>query len=58
MTGKSARPFSSVNANAGLHLLPVTMIPALLESYLPLQFSQADYPAQVPSWMRFGKTED
>ena len=49
VTGKPARLFSSVPADSGLHLLPIPMTPALLDSYLPSQLDHADYPALLPA---------
>jgi TRAP transporter TAXI family solute receptor len=47
VAGKPARLFGGVDANSGLHLLPLKLTPSLLETYLPARFSHADYPALV-----------
>jgi TRAP transporter TAXI family solute receptor len=47
VSGKPARLFSGLNANAGLHFLPVAITAPLLETYLPAQFTHADYPQLV-----------
>ena len=44
VTGKPARLFSALDATAGLHLLPVPLSPALLDTYLPARLDHADYP--------------
>ena len=48
VAGKPARLFSGLGADSGLHLLPVPITKALLDTYLPAQFSHADYPQLVP----------
>lgn len=48
VAGKPARLFSGIDADAGLHFLPITPTPALLETYLPTQLGHADYPSLVP----------
>ena len=48
VSGKPARLFSSLTAESGLRLLPVPITTPLLETYLPAQFSSADYPHLVP----------
>lgn len=48
VTGKPARLFSGLGAGAGLHLLPIPLSPALLETYLPARLDHHDYPALVP----------
>lgn len=45
VTGKPARLFAELDAEAGLHLLPVPLSPALLEAYLPARLGHDDYPA-------------
>lgn len=40
--------FARVPDNLGLHFLPVTLTPALTQTYLPNQFTHATYPALVP----------
>lgn len=40
--------FSNIPASAGLHFLPVTLTPALAQTYLPDQFTHDTYPALVP----------
>jgi uncharacterized protein len=47
VSGKPARLFTGVNADSGLHLLPVPITKPLLETYLPAQFTHADYPQLV-----------
>lgn len=47
VAGKPARLFTSVRPNEGLRLLPVAAEPALLETYLPAEFNESDYPALV-----------
>jgi uncharacterized protein len=47
VSGKPARLFSGLNADSGLHLLPVPITKPLLETYLPAQFTHADYPQLV-----------
>jgi TRAP transporter TAXI family solute receptor len=49
VAGKPARLFSSIGADSGLHFLPMTMTPALLETYLPSQLGNEQYPALVPA---------
>jgi uncharacterized protein len=49
VAGKPVRLFSGLSGGeAGLHLLPIPLTPALLETYLPAQLGHADYPALVP----------
>ncbi|MBR0647836.1 TAXI family TRAP transporter solute-binding subunit [Plastoroseomonas hellenica] len=48
VAGKPARLFAGVRAEEGLRLLPLPAAPALLETYLPASFPEADYPALVP----------
>lgn len=48
VAGKPVRLFSGLSSETGLHLLPIPLTPALLETYLPAQLSHADYPALVP----------
>ncbi len=40
--------FGRVPGDLGLHFLPVTLAPALAQTYLPDQFTHATYPALVP----------
>ena len=47
VTGKPAR--FTTPLPEGTHLLPVPLSEALLETYLPSQFTSADYPALVPA---------
>ena len=47
VSGKPARLFSGLNANTGLHFLPVPITAPLLETYLPAQFTHTDYPQLV-----------
>ncbi|HEY4250109.1 MAG TPA: TAXI family TRAP transporter solute-binding subunit [Roseomonas sp.] len=48
VAGKPARLFSSVRPEEGLRLLPVPSTPALLQTYTPATFMEADYPGLVP----------
>jgi TRAP transporter TAXI family solute receptor len=48
VAGKPARLFTGIRPDEGLRLLPLAAEPALLETYLPAQFTQADYPSVVP----------
>lgn len=48
VAGKPARLFTGLQQGTGLHLLPLPVNDALLETYLPSRFSHADYPALVP----------
>lgn len=47
VAGKPVRLFSGLGEGTGLHLLPIPLTPALLETYLPAQLGHADYPALV-----------
>lgn len=47
VAGKPARLFTELGSS-GLHLLPIPLNAALLETYLPSRFDHADYPALVP----------
>ncbi|MFH5923356.1 TAXI family TRAP transporter solute-binding subunit [Roseomonas xinghualingensis] len=49
VTGKPARLFSGVGADAGLHFLPLPMTPELIETYLPARLGHEQYPALVPA---------
>ena len=49
VAGKPARLFTSIQADAGLRLLPIPLSPALLETYVPARFTSADYPQVVPA---------
>ncbi|TCZ53593.1 TAXI family TRAP transporter solute-binding subunit [Roseicella aquatilis] len=48
VAGKPARLFNGIPPGSGLTLLSVPATPALLETYLPAEFSRGDYPALVP----------
>ena len=48
VAGKPARLFTGIRAEEGLRLLPLPAEAALLETYLPAQFTRADYPGLVP----------
>jgi TRAP transporter TAXI family solute receptor len=48
VSGKPARLFSGLAGDADLHFLPVPITAPLLETYLPAQFTHADYPQLVP----------
>ena len=47
VAGKPVRLFTDLGGT-GLHLVPIPLSPALLETYLPSRFDHADYPALVP----------
>ncbi len=47
VAGRPVRLFSGVTAESGLHLLPVPLTPALLETYLPARLEHADYPGLI-----------
>lgn len=47
--GKPARLFRDVEADSGLHFLPVPFTPELLETYMPSRLSNKDYPTLVGS---------
>lgn len=47
VAGKPVRLFSGLAAESGLHLLPVPLTPALLETYLPTRLEHADYPGLI-----------
>lgn len=49
VSGKPARLFADASQTPGLHLLPIPLNPALLETYSPTQFTAADYPGLVPA---------
>ena len=49
VAGKPARLFGGLDPASGLHLLKVPLDDALLETYLPARFTDADYPGLVPS---------
>ena len=49
VSGKPARLFADASQTPGLHLLPIPLNPALLETYSPTQFTPADYPGLVPA---------
>jgi len=48
VSGKPARLFTGIRPDEGLRLLALPPEPALLETYLPARFTEADYPALVP----------
>ena len=48
VTGKPARMFAALEANAGLHFLPLPLNGPLLDTYLPAALTHAEYPALVP----------
>jgi uncharacterized protein len=48
VAGKPASLFRDLKPEEGLHFLALPLDPALLETYLPAQFSHADYPTLVP----------
>jgi uncharacterized protein len=47
VSGKPARLFSGIGADSDLHFVPVPTTAALMETYLPAQFSHSDYPQLV-----------
>jgi TRAP transporter TAXI family solute receptor len=47
VSGKPARLFSGLTADSGLHFLAVPITAPLLDTYLPAQFTHADYPELV-----------
>jgi TRAP transporter TAXI family solute receptor len=47
VAGKPANLFRDVKPEEGLHFLALPLDPSLLETYLPAQFTHADYPALV-----------
>ncbi len=48
VAGKPARLFTAIPAGSDLHFLPLPLTPALLETYLPAELAQAQYPNLVP----------
>lgn len=49
VVGKPARLFSQIDASTGLHFLPIELVPALAETYLPTHLDNAQYPALIPN---------
>jgi TRAP-type uncharacterized transport system substrate-binding protein len=49
VSGKPAGIFQSIRREEGLHLLPVPLEPAIINTYVPTTLSAADYPALIPS---------
>jgi TRAP transporter TAXI family solute receptor len=47
VAGKPARLFRGLDAQDGLHFVPVPMTAALIETYLPSRFAHQDYPTLV-----------
>ncbi|MDR3535483.1 MAG: TAXI family TRAP transporter solute-binding subunit [Acetobacteraceae bacterium] len=47
VVGKPALLFGRVDAGSGLHFLPIPLVPALAESYLPSRLDHAQYPALI-----------
>ena len=45
--GKPGRLFATMPASAGLHLVPVPVSDAMLQTYLPSTFTHTDYPALI-----------
>ena len=45
--GKPGRLFATLPAGAGLHLVPVPLSEAMLQTYVPSSFTHGDYPALV-----------
>ena len=45
--GKPGRLFATVPAGAGLHLVPVPVSDAMLQTYVPSTFTHTDYPALI-----------
>lgn len=54
VTGKPSRLMLDAQGTPGLHLLPVPLNAALLDTYAPTQLTHADYPGLVPD----GETVD
>lgn len=52
IVGKPASLFRSIEAEDGLRLLPVPYTPELLQTYLPAQLSNNDYPGLIPEGQR------
>lgn len=48
VAGKPARLFTNIPREAELHFVPVPMVPALLDTYLPAELGAAQYPSLVP----------
>lgn len=48
VAGKPAALFRDIKPEEGLHFLALPLDPALLDTYLPAQFSHSDYPALIP----------
>lgn len=48
VAGKPARLFTEIPESAGLHLLPIPLNAALLDTYAPSQFGHGDYAGLVP----------
>lgn len=48
VAGKPAPIFASIKPEEGLQLLSVDLTPELAETYLPAEFSTADYPGLIP----------
>ena len=49
VAGKPARLFTTIEPGSGLRFLPITPVPALLETYLPTSLASADYPNLIPA---------
>lgn len=47
VAGKPAQLFNNIETTEGIHLLPIPLTDAILETYLPSRFSHADYPRLV-----------
>lgn len=48
VVGKPARLFTQLTAANGLHFLPIPLVPALAETYLPSRLDHSQYPVLVP----------
>jgi TRAP transporter TAXI family solute receptor len=48
VVGKPARLFTRLDPGTGLHFLPIELVPALAETYLPTRLDHAQYPALIP----------
>ena len=47
VAGKPAQLFNNVESMEGIHLLPIPLTDAILETYLPSRFTHGDYPRLV-----------
>jgi TRAP transporter TAXI family solute receptor len=49
VAGKPARLFTGIEADSGLHFLPIAPTAALLETYVPTSLPASDYPNLIPA---------